>query len=162
MLVKMNPDVGMGDDLLKKTGPGNLFTVLGEPDVEIACTDDAGSRWRSTAWTSTTPTTGELRSSFVDDIAYWMIDTNYDGESFFVRHAYFLGAGDAYATPKRSSRAEIDEEAWASPCRALSVGVPPGAEYRIVVQQGASTTVNVPDVEQFTVWSMTSGPTSGS
>jgi len=25
----------MGDDLLKKTGAGNLFMVFGEPDVEI-------------------------------------------------------------------------------------------------------------------------------
>jgi len=32
---KMNPDLAMGDELLKKTGAGNLFMVFGEPDVEI-------------------------------------------------------------------------------------------------------------------------------
>ena len=31
----MNPDLAMGDKLLKKTGAGNLFVVFGEPDVEI-------------------------------------------------------------------------------------------------------------------------------
>jgi hypothetical protein len=33
------------------------------------------------------PTTGEIRSHSTDDIACWFIDTDYDGESFFVRHA---------------------------------------------------------------------------
>ena len=32
---KMNPDLAMGDVLLKKTGAGNLFTVFGEPDVDV-------------------------------------------------------------------------------------------------------------------------------
>ncbi len=32
---RMNPDLAMGDELLKKTGTGNLFMVFGEPDVEI-------------------------------------------------------------------------------------------------------------------------------
>ena len=32
----MNPDLAMGDELLKKTGAGNLFMVFGEPDVEIS------------------------------------------------------------------------------------------------------------------------------
>jgi len=38
------------------------------------------------------PTTGELRSSSVDDIAAWFLHTDYDGDAFFVRHAYFTGA----------------------------------------------------------------------
>jgi hypothetical protein len=32
---KMNPDLAMGDELLKKTGADNLFMAFGEPDVEI-------------------------------------------------------------------------------------------------------------------------------
>ncbi|MGE3795555.1 MAG: site-specific DNA-methyltransferase [Dehalococcoidia bacterium] len=114
MLVKMNPDLAMGDDLLKKTGAGNLFMVFGEPDVEIARTDDARIEVEIRGVDVYDPTTGALRSSSVDDIACWMIDTDYDGESFFVRHAYFLGGGEPYANLKRALRAEIDEEAWAS------------------------------------------------
>jgi adenine-specific DNA-methyltransferase len=41
--------------------------------------------------------------------------TDYNEESFFVRHAYFLGAAtDPYKALKTTLRAEIDEEAWAS------------------------------------------------
>lgn len=120
MLVKMNPDLAMGDDLLKKTGAGNLFMVFGEPDVEIERTNDGRVEVEIRGVDVYDPTTGALRSNSVDDIACWMIDTNYDGESFFVRHAYFLGAGDSYANLKRALRAEIDEEAWASLYRARS------------------------------------------
>jgi hypothetical protein len=58
------------------------------------------------------PTTGEIRSSSTDDIACWFIDTNYNGESFFVRHAYFTGGDEPYDKLKRALRAEIDEAAW--------------------------------------------------
>ena len=40
------------------------------------------------------------------------MDTDYNGESFFVRHAYFLGANDPYKALKTTLRAEIDAEAW--------------------------------------------------
>ena len=39
LLVRMNNDVVMGDDF-KKTGAGNLFTVFGEPDIDIRIDDD--------------------------------------------------------------------------------------------------------------------------
>ncbi|MDP9241438.1 MAG: site-specific DNA-methyltransferase, partial [Actinomycetota bacterium] len=60
------------------------------------------------------PTTGAVRASSTDDIALWLIDTAYDGESFFVRHAYFTGANDPYQRLKQALRADIDEAAWAS------------------------------------------------
>ena len=65
-------------------------------------------------------TTSQIRSSSTDDIACWFIDTDYDGESFFVRHAYFTGAGDPYEKLKRAMKAEIDEAAWASLYRTTS------------------------------------------
>ena len=58
------------------------------------------------------PTTGQIRSHTTDDIACWFIDTDYNGESFFVRHAYFCGAQDPYEKLKRALRAEINEEVW--------------------------------------------------
>jgi hypothetical protein len=59
------------------------------------------------------PTSGELRSHSTDDIACWFIDTNYDGESFFVRHAYSCGEGEPYEKLKKALRAEINEAEWA-------------------------------------------------
>lgn len=60
------------------------------------------------------PTTGVIRSSSTDDIACWFIDTAYDEESFFARHAYFTGADEPYDKLKRALRADIDEDAWAA------------------------------------------------
>ena len=60
------------------------------------------------------PSTGEVRSDGADGIACWFIDTDYNEESFFVRHAYFLGANDPYKALKTTLKAEIDEEAWAT------------------------------------------------
>ena len=112
---RMNPDLAMGDELLKKTGAGNLFMVFGEPDVEIR---KGGSQTRPNITIRLNgldvydPTTGEIRSNSTDDIACWFLDTDYNGESFIVRHAYFTGADEPYDKLKRALRAEIDESAW--------------------------------------------------
>ena len=60
------------------------------------------------------PQTGEVVSDGADGIACWFIDTDYNEESFFVRHAYFLGANDPYSALKTTLKAEIDPEAWAT------------------------------------------------
>ena len=60
------------------------------------------------------PQTGEVRSDGPEGIACWFIDTDYNEESFFVRHAYFLGANDPYKALKTTLKAEIDEDAWAT------------------------------------------------
>ncbi len=60
------------------------------------------------------PNTGEIRSDSTDGIACWFIDTDYNSESFFVRHAYFLGANDPYKSLKTTLKAEINREAWES------------------------------------------------
>jgi adenine-specific DNA-methyltransferase len=111
---KMNPDLAMGDELLKKTGAGNLFMVFGEPDVEITKQKDGQIVIEIKGLDVYDPTTGQIRSASTDDIACWFIDTDYNGESFFVRHAYFTGAEEPYDKLKRALRADIDEAAWSS------------------------------------------------
>jgi adenine-specific DNA-methyltransferase len=111
---KMNPDLAMGDELLKKTGAGNLFMVFGEPDVDIRRKKDGQIVAEIKGVDVYDPTTGQIRSASTDDIACWFIDTDYNGESFFVRHAYFTGAEEPYNKLKRALRAEIDEAAWSS------------------------------------------------
>jgi len=112
--VRMNPDLLMGEELLKKTGAGNLFMVFGEPDVDIRKRKDGKLEVEIRGVDVYDPTTQEIRSHSTDDIACWFIDTAYNGESFFVRHAYFTGADDPYDKLKRALRAEVDEAAWAS------------------------------------------------
>jgi adenine-specific DNA-methyltransferase len=91
----------------------NLFTVFGEPDIEIVREDD-DLRVILKGVDVYEPNTGELRSRATDEIALWMIDTAYNGESFFVRHCYFTGGQDPYKRLKRALKADIDEDAWAS------------------------------------------------
>jgi adenine-specific DNA-methyltransferase len=115
LTTRMNPDLSMGDELLKKTGAGNLFMVFGEPDVFVSPADEEGNLTVELRGLDVyDPTTGQIRTASTDDVACWFIDTNYDGESFFVRHAYFTGADEPYEKLKRALRAEIDEAAWAS------------------------------------------------
>jgi len=109
---RINADLQMGDEFLKKTGAGNLFMVFGEPDIEISKTKDSKIEVEVKGLDIYDPTTGQIRNNSTDDIACWFIDTNYNGESFFVRHAYFTGAGEPYDKLKRALRAEISEEAW--------------------------------------------------
>jgi adenine-specific DNA-methyltransferase len=110
LLVRMNADLVMGEEL-KKTGAGNLFTVFGEPDVEIERVGDE-LRVVLRGIDVYDPNTGELRSNDTGQIALWMIDSAYDGESFFVRHCYFTGSQKPYEKLKKALKAEIDEDAW--------------------------------------------------
>lgn len=112
LMVRMNADLLMGEEL-KKTGAGNLFTVFGEPDIVWEETEE-GIVVDLKGVDVYDPTTGEVRSNSTDQIALWMIDTDYDEESFFVRHCYFTGGNDPYKRLKTALKADIDEEAWAS------------------------------------------------
>ena len=114
MPTRMNYDLTMGDDLLKKTGSGNLFMYFGEPDIEVKKQKGGQLVVTIKGLDIYDPTTGQIRSHSTDDIACWFIDTNYNGESFFVRHAYFTGAEEPYDKLKRALRAEIDEAAWSA------------------------------------------------
>ena len=110
---RMNADLHMAGEL-KNTGKGNLFVIFGEPDIEVLDTDDDRIRVRVNGVDVFHPNTGEIRSDGPDGIACWFIDTDYNAESFFVRHAYFLGAGDPYKSLKTTFKAEIDADAWAT------------------------------------------------
>lgn len=114
---RMNADLHMAGDL--KAGGGNLFVVFGEPDIELK---QEGDRYRVElkGVDIFRPATGEVVSSEPDDIACWFVDTDYSGESFFVRQAYFPGAEVPYRALRSTLKADIDEEAWDSLKRTVS------------------------------------------
>jgi adenine-specific DNA-methyltransferase len=148
---RMNADLHMTDDL-KNTGKGNLFVIFGEPDVDIL--DPNGQSLKKLVNGKEVievpsggelcikingvdvfhPNTGEVRSDGADGIACWFIDTNYNEESFFVRHAYFLGANDPYKSLKTTLKAEINEDAWATLNSDISRPFPKPASGRIAVK----------------------------
>lgn len=110
---RMNADLHMSEEL-KNTGKGNLFVIFGEPDVQILNAKDDKTQVKIIGVDVFDPTTGEVRSDGAEGIACWFVDTDYNEESFFVRHAYFLGANDPYKALKTTLKAEINEEAWAT------------------------------------------------
>ncbi len=115
---RMNADLHMADDL-KNTGKGNLFVIFGEPDIDIITVpSEEGKAEQIQVKINGVdvfhPNTGEVRSDGAEGIACWFIDTDYNEESFFVRHAYFLGANDPYKSLKTTLKAEINEDAWAT------------------------------------------------
>ncbi len=119
-----------------KAGGGNLFVVFGEPDIALHADPDGTYRVEIRGVDIFDPTSGEVRSSgdVKQDIACWFIDTDYDGDSFFVRHAYFLGGKDPFERLKTALRAEIDEDAWATLYRTESRPFPKPQSGRIAVK----------------------------
>jgi adenine-specific DNA-methyltransferase len=110
---RMNADLHMADDL-KNTGKGNLFVIFGEPDIDVLQAENGKLRIKVNGVDVFHPNSGEVRSDGADGIACWFIDTDYNEESFFVRHAYFLGANDPYTALKTTLKAEINQDAWAT------------------------------------------------
>lgn len=110
---RMNADLHMSADL-KNTGKGNLFVIFGEPDITLIDEKDGKLRVKVNGVDVFKPQTGEVVSDGPDGIACWFVDTDYNEESFFVRHAYFLGANDPYSALKTTLKAEVDADAWAS------------------------------------------------
>ncbi len=110
---RMNADLHMAEDL-KNTGKGNLFVIFGEPDITLLPEPDGKLRVKVNGVDVFKPQTGEVISDGADGIACWFIDTDYNEESFFVRHAYFLGANDPYSALKTTLKSEINAEAWAT------------------------------------------------
>ena len=130
---RMNADLHMAGDL-KNTGNGNLFVIFGEPDIDVLDAEDGQVQVRVNGVDVFHPNTGEVRSDGPEGIACWFIDTDYNQESFFVRHAYFLGAGDPYKSLKTTLKAEIDEDAWATLHSAESRPFPRPESGRIAVK----------------------------
>jgi adenine-specific DNA-methyltransferase len=130
----MNEDLHMAKHL-KKTGAGNLFVVFGEPEIEIEPADTGMFKVQIKGVDIFDPTTGEVRSSAnpAEDITCWFIDSDYDGDSFFVRHAYFLGR-DPYERLRITLKAEIDEAAWETLNSTVSRAFPKPKSGRIAVK----------------------------
>lgn len=135
---RMNADLHMADELAN-TGSGNLFVIFGEPDIEIQEAHSDGQdvgliQVKINGVDVFHPQSGQVDSSGPEGIAIWFIDTDYNEESFFIRHAYFLGTGDPYKSLKTTLKDEIDREAWESLYSDTSRPFPKPASGRIAVK----------------------------
>ena len=130
--IKMSPELMVGE--LKNTGVGNLFMLFGEPDIEIQRRPDDMLVVKLLGVDVFDARQGLVRSNDPGEIACWFIDTDYDEEAFFVRHAYFTGADEPYRQLRRALRSEIDESAWERLSRTESLPFAVPASGKIAVK----------------------------
>lgn len=127
--VRMHDDL-MQDGLLKKDKGAGAFITIGEPD--IALVDDSEGNTAHIEILGLDiydPIKDIVKPRSVEDIAYWEIDDDYDGEKFIVRGLHFCGGDkkefDAWkkglnsvapkATKKKAEstlRMELNEDIW--------------------------------------------------
>ncbi len=117
--IKMSPELMIGE--LKNTGAGNLFMNFGEPDIKIHRQPDDTLVVTLLGVDVFDARQGLVRSDNPGAIACWFIDTNYDEEAFFVRHAYFTGTDEPYKKLQQTLGDDIDASAWASLYRTASL-----------------------------------------
>jgi adenine-specific DNA-methyltransferase len=130
--VRMNQDLQIGD-LLKKSKNANLFQVYGEPDIKLS---RSGNEYtvQVRGMDIYDPAKREIRSAGTDRIQAWFVDTNYDGERFIVRHAYFLGDDSVFEDLQRALKGEIDEQGWSSVYSDTSRPFPPPKTGKIAIK----------------------------
>ena len=150
-LVRMNDDL-MQQGLLKKDRKAASFVTIGEPDIRLhrdgdTCTVEvAGLDLYD-------PIRDEVKPRSIEDIAYWMVDDDYDGFAFVVRQAFFSGGDrDEFAkwrkglddlagakarqkrNVERTLKIEIDEEAFDRLYGFVSRPIPATAGRRVAVR----------------------------
>ena len=133
---RMNSDLHMATRLAAGKF-GNLFIAFGEPDIQLRKCAENGEKWEVEICGVDIfdPTTGDVKSSGVEEIACWMIDTDYNGQSFCARHAYFCKVGkDPYEKLKRTLKAEISPETWETMRASVSRPFPAPAGGKIAVK----------------------------
>ena len=114
MLSHIRPDVIMtdakGGSLLKTTASSQLFTVFGEPDIELVKEED-GENFivRLLGVDVYDPLTGQVNSENAGRIAAWFIDTDYDRRTFCVAQAFFPDKS-AWKKLERALKGTIDHE----------------------------------------------------
>ena len=117
--VQATPDVLMGD-LLKNMRSSQIFSVCGQPDVDVRTTNapDEDAIPGETYWEVQLrgldvfdPSTDRIESRKGLDVPAWFLDTDYNSLVFRTRQAFFPRTA-AWDNLKRSLKAEFDDSVW--------------------------------------------------
>jgi len=127
------PDVLVGD-LLKTTRASQIFTVFGQPDVNVEKQKDGTYRVELLGVDIYDPQTGEVHSTRGEDVAAWFLDTDYDGMTFHICQAFFPGNPHAWDKLQRALRAQIDPDIFDRMRGTVSFLFKPGEHQRIAVK----------------------------
>ncbi|MDR2344919.1 MAG: site-specific DNA-methyltransferase [Planctomycetaceae bacterium] len=113
--VQMNADL-LTDDLRKKRSSNESFWLIGQPDVKMITIKNGEHKGKSQievcGFDYYDPKNGEIISGGKNDIAMWMLDTDYDGRSLYPSQVFFpmSGTKDGWSKLAKSLKAELDEE----------------------------------------------------
>jgi len=109
-LLEANPDLLLGD-LLKQTKASQTFRLFSSPEVEVR-EEDGDFFVQVLGMDTFDAATGEVVSRDREQIACWLLDTDYDGTVFHANQAFFT-ANNAWEPLGKALRGAVDEEAIA-------------------------------------------------
>lgn len=136
--ITVTPDVLMSD-LLKTTRASEIFSVTGLPDVdviELAQPSPSGAklfRVRLKGLDIFNPATLETEAVEGENLPCWMLDTDYDGYSFFATQVFFPKTS-AWDNLQKSLKAQFEAEVWAHLSGTESEPFELGGKRRIAVK----------------------------
>lgn len=87
--VRMHDDL-MQEGLLKKDKKTASFVTIGEPDIKLHKDGDT-AHVEIRGLDIFDPIKDQVKDRNVEDIAYWMVDDDYDGSNFVVKQVFFCG-----------------------------------------------------------------------
>ena len=110
--IRINNDLALKELTHKKDDAS--FVMLGEPDIDVH--PHGNTKWtvEVKGYDAFNPETGSVSSDSADTVSCWMIDTNYDGQSFFARRIHLTGKNDDGQVKKLKKRLAggINSEHW--------------------------------------------------
>lgn len=112
--VRMADDL-LQEGLLKKDKKAASFMTIGEPDIKLHKKNNVVSV-EIAGMDVYDPIKDEVKSFNRDDIAYWMVDDDYDGANFIVKQVFFCGGDNEFdkwrKALEKTVKVEIDEDVW--------------------------------------------------
>ena len=136
-----NQDLLVGN--LKDSESDRAFVLIGEPDIEVSADPNNNDNIivRVEGYDTYDPKTRQIGRGGANEIICWMIDTEYDGHSFYARRIFFPGCGtDKQIQDFRNGLGRnLDSDMWDSmlSCESAPFPKPPGK--RIAVRIITST-----------------------
>jgi adenine-specific DNA-methyltransferase len=130
----IRPDINPGmEGLLKDTPNSQLFTVFGQPEVEVKPTKDGEWVAKLAGVDIYDPIENAVRSSGADKVAAWFLDSDYDGRCFCITQAFFPNQ-DAWEKIAKVLGSSADAEAFESFSGIQSLPFKAGKHKRIAVK----------------------------
>ena len=130
----IRPDMNPGmDGLLKETPGSQLFTVFGQPEVDVRKTKDGYWICELSGVDIYDPVENTVRSSGAEKVAAWFLDQDYDGRCFCITQAFFPNQ-DAWEKLAKALKGSADPEAFDAFKETVSIPFPIGRHKRIAVK----------------------------